>query len=839
MSDRNVEEDAINAMKNQWWFNMFNPNNSQFDFELSGKLVVLKAILDECESIGDKVLVFSRSLITLNYIEQCLAHWSKQSSTSEWQKGVDYFRIDGKVPIKKRADDMKLFNDVNNYRSRLFLISTVAGGLGINLFSANRVIILDTSWNPAHDLQAMFRSYRLGQTKPVYIYRLMVKGTMEEKIYKRQITKQAMFHRVVDAKQLARHFTYDELAKLYEFNFDIEDDPIDQDGINRVQDKILRNLLQNDPDTIVSYREHDSFLIHNDEENLTVEEQRQAKDEDENPHLRLRRRPQHPSPLINNAIPIIDLESDSTQSSEEQTQPIDEDDNLFLSLQPQQQSYLSQLFGNITPPDSENYAMIFVTDGLNCIVCSSTTNIACYDPYQNGSSATSSFPQSGFTSCLKTMYSGTATIYPAGTVVREGSHSSCIAPETIGGIAVQKKLSKKTTEEVEDIVDPWNVTSSSDKGIDYDKLIRRFGSSKISPELIARIEAIIKKPVHHFIRRGIFFSHRDLEMILTAYEQKKPFFLYTGRGPSSEAMHLGHLIPFIMTKWLQDAFDVPLVIQMTDDEKYLWKDIKIEDANRYAYENAKDIIACGFDVTKTFIFSDFDYMAQCPNFYRNIVRIQKSVTFNQVKGIFGFTESDCIGKIAFPAIQAAPSISSSFPMIFGDKLKQELACLIPCAIDQDPYFRMTRDVAPRLNFPKPSLLHSTFFPALQGSKSKMSASDANSSIFLTDTPKNIKDKVNKHAFSGGKETLEEHRAKGGDCEIDVSYQYLTFFLDDDERLEQIRQDYTSGQLLTGELKKILIEVLQELVAQHQERRKEVSMDVVRQYMTPRQLSFRY
>ncbi len=74
--------------------------------------------------------------------------------------------------------------------------------------------------------------------------------------------------------------------------------------------------------------------------------------------------------------------------------------------------------------------------------------------------------------------------------------------------------------------------------------------------------------------------------------------------------------------------------------------------------------------------------SQCPNFYRNICRIQKSVTFNQVKGIFGFTESDCIGKIAFPAIQAAPSISSSFPFIFGEKLKQELSCLIPCAIDQ-------------------------------------------------------------------------------------------------------------------------------------------------------------
>jgi transcriptional regulator ATRX len=119
------------------------------------------------------------------------------SSSYLFQRRIQiFFLFSGKVPIKQRAADMKLFNDVNNTRSRLYLISTIAGGLGINLFSANRVIILDTSWNPAHDLQAMFRSYRLGQTKPVYIYRLIVKGTMEEKIYKRQITKQAMFHRL-------------------------------------------------------------------------------------------------------------------------------------------------------------------------------------------------------------------------------------------------------------------------------------------------------------------------------------------------------------------------------------------------------------------------------------------------------------------------------------------------------------------------------------------------------------------------------------------------------------------------------------------------------------------
>uniref|UniRef100_A0A671RYH1 Tryptophan--tRNA ligase, cytoplasmic n=1 Tax=Sinocyclocheilus anshuiensis TaxID=1608454 RepID=A0A671RYH1_9TELE len=308
-------------------------------------------------------------------------------------------------------------------------------------------------------------------------------------------------------------------------------------------------------------------------------------------------------------------------------------------------------------------------------------------------------------------------------------------------------------EDGDDQVDPWNVSSSSAKGVDYNKLIVRFGSSKIDQELVDRIARVTGKTPHRFLRRGIFFSHRDMHQILDAYEKQKSFYLYTGRGPSSEAMHVGHLIPFIFTKWLQDVFDVPLVIQMTDDEKYLWKDLSLDESS--------------------------------PAFYRNVVKVQKHVTFNQVKGIFGFTDSDCIGKVSFPAVQAAPSFSSSFPQIFGERT--DVQCLIPCAIDQDPYFRMTRDVAPRIGYPKPALLHSTFFPALQGAQTKMSASDANSSIFLTDSAKQIKNKINKHAFSGGKDTVEEHRKCGGNPDVDVSFMYLSFFLEDDEQLEKIRQ----------------------------------------------------
>jgi len=398
-----------------------------------------------------------------------------------------------------------------------------------------------------------------------------------------------------------------------------------------------------------------------------------------------------------------------------------------------------------------------------------------------------------------------------------------------------------------DVVTPWDVQADSDKGVDYDKLIERFGSSPISQELLDRCEKLTGRKVHRFLRRGIFFSHREFEQILDLYEQKKPFYLYTGRGPSSDAMHLGHLVPFIMTKWLQETFDVPLVIQLTDDEKFLWKNLELETCENLAKLNSKDIIACGFDMDRTFIFSDLNYIPACKEFYWNMLRIQKAVTYNQIKGIFGFGDSDAMGKISFPAIQASPSFSGSFPQIFNNN--KDVPCLIPCAIDQDPYFRMTRDVAPRLNPPglpkgskglkKPALLHSVFFPALQGSATKMSASDSTSSIFLTDTKNEIKKKINKYAFSGGQTDIETHRKLGGDTEIDIAYQYLRFFLEDDDELAQLGEKYRKGEILSGEMKARCIEVLQELVAEHQERREKATSEVVEEFWKIRKLKYDY
>lgn len=379
-------------------------------------------------------------------------------------------------------------------------------------------------------------------------------------------------------------------------------------------------------------------------------------------------------------------------------------------------------------------------------------------------------------------------------------------------------------------VTPWDVEGAVVDGvqvaIDYTKLIKDFGTREITPELLQRFETLTGWKPHPLLRRGTFFSHRELDFILTRYEQGKPFYLYTGRGPSSSSMHLGHLIPFLFTKWLQDVFDVPLVIQLTDDEKFLFKpSLKLEDVQKFAFDNARDIIACGFNLEKTFIFSNLDYVGGA--FYHNIVRIARTITTSQSKGTFGFNDSDNVGKLHFVSIQAAPSFSNSFPQIYGSR--SDVPCLIPCAIDQDPYFRQTRDVAVRLKYPKPSLIHAKFFPSLQGPQTKMSASNESSSIYMTDTAKQIKKKVNT-AFSGGQETVEEHRRLGGNPDVDVAYQYMLFFVDDDAEMAELARLYRAGELLSGEMKSRAIAVLQLIVQGFQERRAKVTDELVRQYM---------
>lgn len=127
-------------------------------------------------------------------------------------------------------------------------------------------------------------------------------------------------------------------------------------------------------------------------------------------------------------------------------------------------------------------------------------------------------------------------------------------PEQADGVPPEAVKPTPTAAEAhEQVITPWDVQGGvtedgKQQAIDYEKLIVQFGTRRIEPELLERFERLTGHRPHVFLRRGMFFSHRDLSGILDRYEQGKPFFLYTGRGPSSDSMHLGHMIPFVFTK---------------------------------------------------------------------------------------------------------------------------------------------------------------------------------------------------------------------------------------------------------------------------------------------------
>lgn len=367
------------------------------------------------------------------------------------------------------------------------------------------------------------------------------------------------------------------------------------------------------------------------------------------------------------------------------------------------------------------------------------------------------------------------------------------------------------------VVTPWDVTGS----VDYDKLIKDFGVRELDENILKMIKKHTGE-LHPMLKRGVFFAHRDLKWLLDEYENGNKFFLYTGCGPSGP-IHLGHLMVWYFTKWLQEKFDVELWFQFTDDEKFLFKDRTWEEIQKFTEENLKDVAAVGFNPKKTHFLVDSRHAGVM---YPEAVKIAKKITYSTVKASFGFKDDYSIGQIFYTSMQAVPAI---LPSVLAGK---NIPCLIPLGFDQDPHFRVARDVYPKLGFYKPAIMHSKFLPSLGGSEEggKMS-STGGKAILSTDSASEVKNKINKYAFSGGQKTVEEHRAKGGNPDVDVAFQYLKFFfMDDDKELARVEKDYREGKMLSGEMKALAIEKINAFLKEHQARLAKVDKKVVDKFL---------
>jgi len=398
-------------------------------------------------------------------------------------------------------------------------------------------------------------------------------------------------------------------------------------------------------------------------------------------------------------------------------------------------------------------------------------------------------------------------------------------------------------------------------GIDakFASIVGELGASMIDEELFATLSRLNMQ--HPFLRE-LFLSHRSFDDVLLDYENNgTPFYLYTGRGPSA-SMHVAHLVPFLFTAHLQQSLGgLPVVIQITDDEKFLYHKRQASDAAagdreteidyeaaameeiaRHSRNNIRDILACGFDLDRTYVFTNFGEIGEL---YPQICRIQRHLTINQLRSTFGISPSDNPGKLAFPATEMAPAL----PSTFADTLfrGQRLRCVVPCGIDQDPYFRLTRDVASKMREAKPSVLHAKFLPSLEGVHTKMSSSVPAGAVNLDDEPATVRDKFNR-AFSGGRRTMDEHRRLGADLAVDVPVRYYRCFAplapvaagEAETAAATVERNvaaYSRGELGSGAMKRLAADAVIAVLERHRAARAAITHADVERVMTRRPLLY--
>jgi tryptophanyl-tRNA synthetase len=354
-------------------------------------------------------------------------------------------------------------------------------------------------------------------------------------------------------------------------------------------------------------------------------------------------------------------------------------------------------------------------------------------------------------------------------------------------------------------VTPYEVVGD----INYEKLSKEFGIQKLS-----NLPKVFTDNV--LFRRKVIFAHRDIQRILEAKKNKKKFVMMTGLMPTGK-FHLGHMILAQQMIFYQ-KLGAKVYIAVADLESYNARKQSLEESRKIAIDQyITNYIALGLKPKNCEIYFQSDRSKDSKKanaYYRLASNLSRYSTFNEFKAVYGDISP---GKMNASLLQAADMFHAQLPEFEGP-----CPVLVPVGVDQDPHLRIARDIGNRYkdhNFTQLSSSYHLFLPSIKGG-SKMSASDESTFIAMTDDPSTVKKKINKYAFSGGQPTIEEHRKKGGNPDIDVSFQYLKFFFEpNDKKLAQIEKDYRSGKMLTGELKKYLIDKINAFLKDHQKKRK--------------------
>ena len=248
--------------------------------------------------------------------------------------------------------------------------------------------------------------------------------------------------------------------------------------------------------------------------------------------------------------------------------------------------------------------------------------------------------------------------------------------------------------------------------------------------------------------------------------------------------------------FFQKRYDIDVYAPISDDESYVSGKIRNQDEGiRNGLKLAREYLAYGFNPKKTHIIIDQIYT----NIYNLAIKLSKSITLSTNKAVYGYVNSDNIGLNFYPAVQSAHVV---FPETLGMR-----NVLVPIGPDEDPHLRVARDVAEKYGYEKPAVLHGRFLPGLDGRK--MSKSKGNAA-YLSEDDATLKKKIYS-AFSGGRGSIEEHRALGGVPEIDVAYIYLKYLFLEPKEAGEVSEEYKRGRLLSSELKDMLCEKVLERI----------------------------
>ena len=339
-----------------------------------------------------------------------------------------------------------------------------------------------------------------------------------------------------------------------------------------------------------------------------------------------------------------------------------------------------------------------------------------------------------------------------------------------------------------DVLNPWEVRGK----INYEKLVKEFGIKPL-PSLPEPFRENL------LFRRKIIFGHRDFDRILQAVKAKKKFGMMTGLMPTGK-FHIGHMILAQQMIFYQ-KLGAKVYIAVADIEAYHARGQSLEESRKIAIEEyIKNYIALGLKPKNCEIYfqSARSGDAKKANAYYRLQNVlARYSTFNEFRAVYGEISP---GKMFSALLQVSDMLHPQLKEFEG-----QMPVLVPVGIDQDPHLRLARDISKHINeFSQLSSTYHKFVPGLEGGK--MSSSNSHSYISLTDSEKEVERKIKKYAFSGGGATLQEHKERGGNPDIDISFQYLKFFFEpDDKKLEKIYNDYKTGKLLTSELKSITIE----------------------------------